>query len=198
MAGVKRDKLREVRAGHDGTWIAHPLIRQIAMEVFDEHMLGPHQMHVLREEVVVRKEDLVNTNVGGQITEEGIKGNIEAALSYCTAWVSGNGCIPINNLMEDAATAEIARVQLWQWVFHAVTLDTGVTVTADYVKSQISAIAPQITSLVANVKSAHVEIAKAYLIGEIDKAAKGQYASEFLTSDLMPYLDAQTSGKAKI
>lgn len=78
MAKVRSDKLREVKAGHDGTWIAHPLIRQIAMEIFDEHMLGPNQYHVRREEVKVTAADLLNTNVEGKITEEGVKGNVSA------------------------------------------------------------------------------------------------------------------------
>jgi malate synthase len=78
MAKVRADKLREVTAGHDGTWIAHPLICTIAMEVFDEHMLGPNQYHVLRSEVVVAARDLLNTNVKGSITEDGVKGNVSA------------------------------------------------------------------------------------------------------------------------
>lgn len=78
MAKVRADKLREVSAGHDGTWIAHPLIRKIAMDIFDEHMLGPNQYHVLREEVKVGAADLLNTKVKGQITEEGVKGNVSA------------------------------------------------------------------------------------------------------------------------
>ena len=123
MAKVRADKLREVAAGHDGTWIAHPLICKIAMEVFDEHMVGPNQYHVRREEVDVRAADLLNPRIrGGKVTEDGVKGNVEAALSYCAAWLSGNGCVPINYLMEDAATAEIARMQLWQWCYHGATM----------------------------------------------------------------------------
>ncbi len=123
MAKVRADKLREVAAGHDGTWIAHPLICKIAMEVFDEHMVGPNQYHVRREEVEVQAADLLNPRIrGGKVTEDGVKGNVEAALSYCAAWLSGNGCVPINYLMEDAATAEIARMQLWQWCYHGATM----------------------------------------------------------------------------
>jgi len=189
MARVRADKLREVTAGHDGTWIAHPLIRKIAMDIFDEHMLGPNQYHVLREEVKVEAADLLNTKVKGKITEDGVKGNVSAALSYCAAWVSGNGCVPINNLMEDAATAEIARVQLWQWVFHKVVLDTGATVTRELIAEYIKASTPGVAKI-AGVTSKHVSIASTYLQSEVDKAAKGQYPSEFLTSDLMQYLDA--------
>ena len=78
MAKVRADKLREVTAGHDGTWIAHPLIRDIAAEVFDDNMLGPNQYHVLRNDVVVAAKDLLNTNVKGSITEDGVKGNVSA------------------------------------------------------------------------------------------------------------------------
>ena len=87
MAKVRSDKLREVTAGHDGTWIAHPLIRKIAMDIFDEHMLGPNQFHVLREEVKVQAADLLNTNVKGKLTEEGIKGNVNACVFF-SLWLA--------------------------------------------------------------------------------------------------------------
>ncbi|KAF9511716.1 hypothetical protein BS47DRAFT_1394948 [Hydnum rufescens UP504] len=196
MAKVRADKLREVTAGHDGTWIAHPLICTIAMEVFDEHMLGPNQYHVLRSEVVVAVRDLLNTNVKGSITEDGVKGNVSAALSYCAAWVSGNGCIPINHLMEDAATAEIARVQLWQWVYHGALLDSGVRITPALISGYIAHFAPGV-SKIAGVTSKHIKIASVYLNEEVARAGRGQYASEFLTSDLMKYLDGP-DGQAKL
>jgi len=111
MDKVKADKLREVKAGHDGTWVAHPDLASIAMDIFNEHMPTPNQLHVRREDVVISAKDLLNTNVsGGKITEKGIKDNIEVGLIYCEAWLRGIGCSPINNLMEDAATAEISVV----------------------------------------------------------------------------------------
>ncbi|KAG8926311.1 hypothetical protein FRC02_008977 [Tulasnella sp. 418] len=191
MAKVRADKLREVRAGHDGTWIAHPLICKIAMEVFDEHMLGPNQYHVRREDVSIKPEDLLNPHIyGAKITEEGVKGNVSAALSYCAAWVSGNGCVPINHLMEDAATAEIARMQLWQWVWHGAVMDNGKPVTPELIDSFISSIAPGISKTIAGVTSKHVDIASRYL-GEQVRQDK---ASEFLTSDLLGYLDGGDGG----
>lgn len=109
MDKVRADKLREVTAGHDGTWVAHPALVPIAMAIFDEHMKGPNQYFVRREEVSVTAKQIADPKVPGQVTDVGVRENVSAALSYCAAWISGNGCVPINNLMEDAATAEIAR-----------------------------------------------------------------------------------------
>ncbi|KAJ6625820.1 malate synthase [Mycena sp. CBHHK59/15] len=184
MEKVRADKLREVRAGHDGTWIAHPLIEKIARAVFDEHMLGPNQYHVLREEVRVVAADLLNTTVPGQITEQGVRENVSTALAYTAAWIGGNGCIPLNYLMEDAATAEITRMQLWQWVKHQARMDTGQPVTVALVDALIAELAPGVRKLAPGVKEADLAVAVEYLKGQVRR----QWASEFLTSDLMPYL----------
>lgn len=116
MEKVKADKLREVKAGHDGTWVAHPALVKIALDIFNEYMPGPNQYHVRREDVHVNALDLLNTNVPGKITEAGIRSNLSALLVYVGNWVGGLGCVPVNYMMEDAATAEIARVQIWHWV----------------------------------------------------------------------------------
>lgn len=184
MEKVRADKLREVTAGHDGTWIAHPLINQIARKVFDENMLGPNQYHVRREDVKVAAADLLNSSVPGKITEDGIRSNVSVALAYCGAWIGGNGCIPVNYLMEDAATAEIARVQLWQWVKYGARVDTGEQITTQYVDRIIAEQAPGIKKIAPGVKESHLKIAKKYLMEQI----RQQWPSEFLTSDLMPYL----------
>jgi malate synthase len=184
MAKVRADKLREVLAGHDGTWIAHPLIEQIARPVFDAHMLGPNQYHVRREEVRVGAADLLNTAVPGQLTEAGVRENVSTALAYVAAWIGGNACIPLNYLMEDAATAEITRVQLWQWVKYAARMDSGEPVTVELVDGLIGELAPGVKKLVAGVKEKDLEVAVEYLKGQIRR----EWASEFLTSDLMPYL----------
>lgn len=118
LARVRADKLREVAAGHDGTWVAHPALIPVAREVFDAHMPGPHQRDVLREDVRVTAADLLRPPVG-TITRAGFEGNVEVCVRYLAAWLAGNGCVPIHWLMEDAATAEIARTQLWQWLHHA-------------------------------------------------------------------------------
>lgn len=184
MAKVRADKLREVTAGHDGTWIAHPLINEIAREIFDEHMLGPNQYHRLRQDVKVTAADLLNTSVPGAITVDGVRENVSTALAYTSAWIGGNGCIPLNYLMEDAATAEITRVQLWQWVKYNSRLDSGQSITVEYIDALIKELAPGIKKLAPGVKEEHVQVAAEYLRSQVRK----QWPSEFLTSDLMGYL----------
>lgn len=184
MAKVRADKLREVTAGHDGTWIAHPLINQIARQIFDENMLGPNQYHVLRQDVKVAAADLLNTKVPGKITEEGVRENVSTSLAYTSAWIGGNGCIPLNYLMEDAATAEITRVQLWQWVHYGARLDNGLPITLEYIDALVKELAPGIKKIVAGVKQENVDVAAEYLKAQVRR----QWPSEFLTSDLMMYL----------
>jgi malate synthase len=112
---VRADKLREVGAGHDGTWVAHPALIPLAREVFDAGMPQANQHAVLREDVSVTRDDLLRPSLG-TITRAGFENNIEVCVRYLAAWLAGNGCVPIHWLMEDAATAEIARTQLWQWL----------------------------------------------------------------------------------
>lgn len=99
MAGVRADKLREVRAGHDGTWVAHPALAHIANEVFNKHMPTPNQLFVRREEVHITADDLLNMNMPGTVTEEGIRKNLTIGLGYMEGWLKGIGCVPINYLM---------------------------------------------------------------------------------------------------
>src|SRR5215469_5082675 len=114
---VRADKRREATDGHDGTWVAHPGLVQIAMEEFDAVMKGPNQIDRKREDVHVTARDLLAIP-GGQITEAGLRNNIGVSLQYLESWLRGTGCVPIYNLMEDAATVEIARSQIWQWIHH--------------------------------------------------------------------------------
>ncbi|KAI8993536.1 malate synthase A [Pilobolus umbonatus] len=132
MTKVRADKLREVTAGHDGTWVAHPDLVKIALEIFNEHMSQPNQIHVRREDVNVKQADLLNINFKGTITEAGIRDNIQVGLEYMESWLRGVGCVPIHHLMEDAATAEISRSQLWQWSRHESLTAEGKRVTGDY------------------------------------------------------------------
>ena len=118
LARVRADKLREVTAGHDGTWVAHPALIPVARAIFDEHMPTPNQHHVLRQDVQVGRDDLIRPSEGS-ITLAGFENNVEVCVRYMAAWLDGNGCVPIHWLMEDAATAEIARAQLWQWLHHS-------------------------------------------------------------------------------
>jgi malate synthase len=114
---VEADKLREVRAGHDGTWVAHPGLVEVAKRVFDEHMKSPHQIDNKREDVHKTAADLLEVPQG-EVTEAGIRQNINVGILYLEAWLGGSGAVPLYNLMEDAATCEISRTQLWQWLHH--------------------------------------------------------------------------------
>ena len=138
LARVRADKLREVKAGHDGTWVAHPGLVPVAQAVFDEHMRGPHQLSVTRDDVHVTAQDLLVVPAG-TITAEGLHTNIEVGVTYLAAWLTGNGCVPIHNLMEDAATAEICRTQIWQWLRHGARLADGRVVTVSLVRDAIAA-----------------------------------------------------------
>ncbi|HEU5047783.1 MAG TPA: malate synthase A [Rickettsiales bacterium] len=130
IAAVRADKEREAGDGHDGTWVAHPGLVPVAMDVFNRIMPQPNQIDRKREDVNVTAKDLLAIPEG-TITEAGLRGNISVGLQYIAAWIGGNGCVPINNLMEDAATAEISRSQIWQWVHHKAKLDDGRQVTYD-------------------------------------------------------------------
>ena len=132
---VRQDKLREVRAGHDGTWVAHPGLVPIAKEVFDAHMPGPNQI-AKQTPADVSASDLLKVHSGTR-TEAGLRLNINVGIQYLESWLGGNGCVPINNLMEDAATAEISRAQVWQWAHHGAKLDDGRTVDAPLIRQTI-------------------------------------------------------------
>jgi malate synthase len=134
---VREDKRREVIAGHDGTWVAHPGLVPIAKEVFDTYMKTPNQIGRRREDVHVKAKDLL-TVPEGQITEEGLRWNIDVGLQYLESWLRGSGCVPIYNLMEDAATAEICRSQVWQWVKHGARLSDGRAATEEMIRKIIA------------------------------------------------------------
>jgi len=132
---VRADKEREVMDGHDGTWVAHPGMVMLATEVFDQHMPGANQLDRPGDDGDISAVDLLQVP-RGKITEAGLRSNIRVAIEYMAAWIDGNGCVPLDNLMEDAATAEIARAQLWQWVHHATgILDEGQNVSVDLFKT---------------------------------------------------------------
>jgi malate synthase len=139
MAKVREDKLREVKAGHDGTWVAHPGLVSVAKDIFDEYMKAPNQIDVKRSDVHVTAKDLLAIPKG-TITAHGLRWNIDVSLQYLASWLAGNGCVPIYNLMEDAATAEISRAQIWQWVKHGAKLDTGETVTAQMARDTMASV----------------------------------------------------------
>jgi malate synthase len=126
---VRADKLREVRDGHDGTWVAHPGLVSVAREVFDLHMPGPHQIDRKRLDVTAAARDLLRVPEGTR-TEAGLRQNVDVGVRYLEAWLGGSGCVPLHHLMEDAATAEISRTQVWQWIRHGARLDDGQAITA--------------------------------------------------------------------
>ncbi len=131
---VRADKEREVLLGHDGTWVAHPGLVQIAKEVFDSHMKGPNQIDKINRDMDITSSDLLRVPEGA-ITESGIRTNLSVGIQYLDAWLGGKGAVPIHNLMEDTATAEICRAQLWQWIRHGAVMSDGRRVTAELVRS---------------------------------------------------------------
>jgi malate synthase len=139
LAKVREDKAREADAGFDGAWVAHPDLVPVVTEVFDRALGGrPHQKGRLRDDVRVGQEQLLDVRIpGGRVTEAGVRGNVDVALQYLEAWLRGSGAVAIHNLMEDTATAEIARSQLWQWIHHGATTETGARITLDRVRAII-------------------------------------------------------------
>jgi len=174
---VRQDKLREVTAGHDGTWVAHPGLVPVAKEVFDTHMKTPNQIGRRGDDVRVRAKDLL-TIPEGKITEEGLRWNIDVGLQYLESWLRGSGCVPIYNLMEDAATAEICRSQVWQWVRHGARLSDGRAVTQEMVRQII---AEQKSKLKGGRISDAADIFRRMM-------TNGDFA-EFLTLEAYDYID---------
>jgi malate synthase len=139
LAKVREDKQREATAGFDGTWVAHPDLVATAMAEFDA-VLGdrPNQVERQRDDVEVTAEQLLDlAATPGQITEQGLRNNVTVGIQYLSSWLRGSGAVAIMSLMEDAATAEISRSQVWQWVRHGAQLDDGRTITADLVRGLI-------------------------------------------------------------
>jgi malate synthase A len=137
LAKVRADKLREVTDGHDGTWVAHPGLVPIAKAIFDTHMKGPNQIGRKREDVKVSPRDLLRP-VEGTRTVAGLRHNIRVSVQYLEAWLRGTGCVPLYDLMEDAATAEISRGLAWQWIHHGVALDDGKPLTRERFRAILS------------------------------------------------------------
>src|SRR6266850_1250861 len=183
---VRQDKLREVRQGHDGTWVAHPALVPVAREVFDRHMSGPHQIGRKREDVRVTARDLLATPAG-EITAEGLHTNLSVALQYLAGWLGGLGCVPINNLMEDAATAEISRAQVWQWLRHGARLQDGRLVTAAMVQQIIADLVQALPERVGPGGPGHDKFSMAGRI--LADLATGADFAEFLTTAAYDHLD---------
>ncbi|KAI9734407.1 MAG: Malate synthase, glyoxysomal [Claussenomyces sp. TS43310] len=176
MQSVFDDKLREVKAGHDGTWIAHPALASIAIDVFNKHMPGPNQMMIRREDVKIGQQDLLNMNNPGKITEEGIRINLRIGIGYMNGWLQGIGCVPLNFLMEDAATAEVSRSQLHTWTLHGVSTAAGKKVDKAYMLKLLKEEADEMASKAP--KGNKILLAAQYLGKEIT----GEQYSDFLTT----------------
>src|SRR5580658_7838397 len=178
MARVRADKLREAHAGHDGTWIAHPGLAGIANEAFDSVMKAPNQLQVLRADVNVSASDLL-TVPDGAITEEGLRGCIRVGVQYLESWLRGNGCVPLYHLMEDAATAEICRAQLWQALHHGARTEDGERVSLERFDRM----------LMSELDRIHEEVGAARLSGGVfpsaarlfEQMTKNETFDEFLT-----------------
>ena len=178
MARVRADKLREARAGHDGTWIAHPGLAGIAREAFDAVMTGPNQLPVLRAEVNVTAKDLLSVPEG-EITEAGLRNCIRVGVQYLEAWLRGNGCVPLYHLMEDAATAEICRAQLWQCLHHGARTSDRQPVTVERFDRLLAAELDRIHHEVGAARLTHGVFPTAARL--IEQMTKSESFDEFLT-----------------
>ena len=183
---VRQDKLREVRQGHDGTWVAHPALVAVARDVFDTHMTGPNQIEKSRDDVRVTARDLLAAPAG-PITAAGVRTNVDVALRYLAAWLGGLGCVPLYDLMEDAATAEISRAQLWQWQRHDARLEDGRHVNAALLQQTLSEV---VAALPERVGATDVGVDKVSLAARIlSELTTGPEFAEFLTTVAYQYLD---------
>jgi malate synthase len=183
---VRQDKLREVRAGHDGTWVAHPGLVPVAKQIFDEYMKEPNQIGLKRDDVHITQSDLLAVPPG-EITEKGLRWNIDVGLQYLEAWLRGSGCVPIYNLMEDAATAEICRAQIWQWARHGAKLSDGRPVTTEFVRT---ACAEQIEKLRQELGPDQFEKRRFHEAAEIfERMMTSPEFPEFLTLAAYSYID---------
>jgi len=158
LARVEADKRREAGDGHDGTWVAHPGLVPLARGIFDELMPGPNQLERSRADVKITARDLLAVPEG-PITAEGVTHNISVGVRYLAAWLSGTGCVPLDGLMEDAATAEISRAQLWQWIRHGAHLADGRTVTAALVRDECNALVARLSANTALTGADHLRAA---------------------------------------
>jgi malate synthase len=175
---VRKDKELEVRNGHDGTWVAHPGLVQVAMDIFDRHMPTPNQIQVKREDLHVTASDLL-TPPEGSITEAGLRLNINVGILYIESWLKGVGAAALYNLMEDAATAEISRTQVWQWIQRRSRLDDGRTVTYDMVSKMIPEELEKIREYVGQERYERGRFAKASEL--FDQLVRSRDFAEFLT-----------------
>jgi malate synthase len=186
IARVLDDKEREVADGHDGTWVAHPGLVPIAKEVFDRDMPGPNQLHRLREDVSVTAADLLKAP-RGTITDAGLRTNLRVGVQYLEAWLRGTGCVPLYYLMEDAATAEISRAQVWQWIWHGAALPDGRKITVDLSRAMLQEELSRIRAGVGEQQYSHSQFDLAQSL--FDSIITSEEFVQFLTLPAYQHLD---------
>jgi malate synthase len=193
MEKVRADKVREVNAGHDGTWVAHPGLVKIARDAFAEKMPGSHQLSVLREDTQVTEEDLMEVP-DGPITYDGLKWNVTVGIQYLEAWLRGSGCVPLYNLMEDAATSEISRSQVWQWIRHGAEMDNGRKITPGIFKEAFGEVMEDIRNEVGGERFQNGKYEEAGKLFSGMTLGTGEFAGDipdFLTLPAYKYLVEQ-------
>jgi malate synthase len=182
---VRKDKEREVKNGHDGTWVAHPDLVKVAMSEFDKHMPTPNQMHVTRDDVNITEQDLVEMPLG-TVSEAGIRKNINVGILYTEAWLRGYGAVALYNLMEDAATAEISRTQVWQWLKNEVELEDGRNFTTQLYKELLN---DEVAKIKSRIAEDTYEKTKFNLAIELfDRLVSQEEFEEFLTLSAYQYI----------
>ncbi|MBA6154220.1 malate synthase A [Gelidibacter maritimus] len=182
---VRKDKEREVKNGHDGTWVAHPGLVAVAMKEFDKYMPGPNQLHVSRDDVNITEQDLVELPQG-TISEAGIRKNINVGILYTEAWLRGYGAVALYNLMEDAATAEISRTQVWQWLKNQVKLEDGRMLSLELYKALLD---DEVEKIIKEFGTDNMKNSKFKLAIELfDHLVQSEEFEEFLTLPAYQYL----------
>ena len=182
---VRTDKEREVKNGHDGTWVAHPALVEVAMREFNKHMPAPNQLHITRDDLHITAQDLVELPKG-TVTEEGIRKNINIGILYTEAWLRGHGAVALYHLMEDAATAEISRTQVWQWLKNEVKLDDGRKFNMDLYQKLFHHEVEKIKTSVGDKNLTESRFELAFEI--FDKLVVSEEFEEFLTLPAYKYL----------
>jgi len=182
---VRQDKEREVKNGHDGTWVAHPALVEVAMSEFNKHMPTPNQLYVTRDDINVTEKDLVELPKG-TVTEAGIRKNINVGILYTEAWLRGHGAVALYNLMEDAATAEISRTQVWQWLKNEIILEDGRKFNIELYMELFD---DEVEKLIAEFGAENIKNGKFKLaINLFDRLVISEKFEEFLTLPAYQYL----------
>lgn len=186
FAKVKADKEREAKNGHDGTWVAHPALVEVALKVFNENMHTKNHIHIKRNDVAITEQQLLEMPKG-TITEKGVRKNINVGILYVESWITGTGAAALYNLMEDAATAEISRMQLWQWIKAGVTIDNGTHLSPELYELWVAEELDNIKDYVGAERFEKGRFDEAVAI--FNKLVLAEEPAEFLTLEAYDYID---------